>query len=268
MNLDDETAEADELLLEETEVGFEEDENQQDENAVEIGFADDEQEEETPLVRKLRDQLREAHRQNRRRPAVVDDDPEPAVPARPRSVTDFDYDEDRFNAAIDEHLEAKEAHLAWKARQDDRERSRKTAQEEQTKRVEQQRNALGVSDYDQRAATVRETLSDAQMAILIGGADNPAQLIYALGRSQTRLALLAGEENLAKFAVMLGKTEKEVKVTKRQAPPPETQVRGATASLSTGPDKHLERLEREADKTGDRSKVIAYRREQRAKAAA
>lgn len=251
------------VLDDEAVVGFDDDEGD-----VVIAFSDDEQEEEPELVKKLRDQIRERDRklaQFRRSPAAVDDDPEPQVAERPRSVADFDYDEDRFNAAVDDHIAAKEEHSAWKLRQSDRESARNAAQAEQTKRVEQQKNALGVADYDTRAASVKEALTDAQLAILINGADNPAQLIYALGRSQTRLSMLAGEESLARFAVMLGKMEKEIKVTKRTAPAPEQMVRGATATLTQSDDKYLAKLEKEADRTGDRSRVIAYRREQREK---
>ncbi len=258
----------DALVLEDEVVGFE---DEQEGGDTVIAFSDDEQEEEPELVKKLRDQIRERDRklaQFRRQPAVADDDPEPQVAERPRSVAEFDYDEDRFNAAVDDHIEAKEAHSAWKLRQTDRESARNAAQAEQTKRVEQQKNALGVADYDTRAASVKETLTDAQLAVLINGADNPAQLIYALGRSQTRLSMLAGEENLARFAVMLGKMEKEIKVTKRTAANPETMVHGATATLTQSDDKHLARLEKEAEKTGNRSAVQAYKRQLKQKRAA
>lgn len=271
---EDDQIDTDTLVLEEEDVvGFEGEETPEadNENEVVIAFSDDEQEEETPLVKKLRDQLREAQRQSRRvRNSPADDnDPEPQVAERPRSVGDFDYDEDRFNAALDAHLAAKDSHAEWKARQAARDSARQATQDEQAKRVEQQKNALGVADYDTRSAAVKDTLSDAQLAILINGADNPAQLIYALGRSQTRLTLLAGEDNLARFAVMLGKMEKEIKVTKRTAPAPESQVRGATGTLSSGaPDKHLARLEREAEKTGNRSAVQAYKRQLKQRRAA
>lgn len=257
-------------LEEEDVVGFEEGEQPQgdDGEVTVIAFADDEAEEEPALVKTLRDQIRDRDRkiaQMRRAPAAsVDNDPEPEVAERPRSVADFDYDEDRFNAAIDEHLAAKEAHGAWRARQTERQAAQQRAAEEQAKRVEKQKNALGLRDYDTRSATVRGTLSDAQLAVLINGVDDPARMIAALGApgAQTRLTQLAGEDNLAKFAVMLGSMNREIKVTKRTAANPESMVRGATGTLSSGaPDKHLERLEREAEKTGNRGPVQAYKRQ-------
>lgn len=263
----------DETLIEnEDEVGFEED--LQDDGETVIAFSDDEQEEEPELVKKLRDEIRERDRklaQLRRAPTAINtDDPEPQVSAEPGSIAEFDYDEDRQRAAWKQHTADLAAHAEWEKREDRRKSDLQRAQTDRAKRAEQQRSALGINDFDARSDRVHEMLSANQIAILLDGADDAPRLIAALGApgAHARLALLAGEENLAKFAVTLGKMEKEIKVTKRTAPPPESRVVGATAQLSTQADKHLERLEREAEKSGDRSKVIAYRREQRAKQAA
>lgn len=262
----------DELVLDdEAVVGFE-DEQQVDEGDVVIAFADDEQEEETPLVKKLRDQLREAQRRaNRQRTEVVEDDPEPTIPPLKRSDDpEFEWDPDRHAAYIEQRDAAVAAHAEWKGRNSERQATRQRAADEQAKRVEQQKNALGIKDYDARSETVQATLSEQQLAVLINAADDPARMIAALGApgAASRLAMLAGEGNLARFAASVGKMEKEIKVIKKTAPAPESQVRGATATLTQTEDKHLARLEKEAEKTGDRSAIQAYRREQRRKAAA
>lgn len=240
-----------------------------------IAFADEAEEgvDDTPLVKRLRDQLRTTQRENsqlRRTPATNDADPEPVIPTLKRSDDpEFDWDPDKHAQYIERRDAAVTAHAEWKTRQSDRDGARKRVQDEQTRQVEQQKTALGVGDYDAKAAIVRERLSDQQLAVLLNGADNPARLIYALGRSETRLDMLAGEGNLAKFAAKVGKMEDLIKVTKRTAPPPESVVRGATASTAvSNVDKHLAALEKEADRSGDRSKVIAYNRERRQKAAA
>lgn len=260
-------------LNDETVVAFEGEEPEQTEGAEEtvIAFGDEpgEGEEETPLVKRLRDQLRQTQRQLRTRDtAAQSDDPEPVIPARKR-IEDFEYDPDKFDAYDEERANAIQAHAEWKVRQAERETARKRASEEQSKQVEQQRRALGVSDYEDRVNVVRDRLSDQQMALLINATDNPAKVLYALGRSEMRLDELAGIDNLAKFAARVGQLEKEIKVTKRKAPPPETQVRGATASTALATDdKYLAQLEREAERTGDRSKVIAYNRQKRQQEAA
>ncbi len=260
-----------ELVLEDEVVGFEDEQEEDgDGGETDIHFSDEEQGEEPELVKKLRSELRERDRklaQYRRAPAVVDDDPEPVVPEEP-SEDDAGWDFDKFREAMRAREKAVLAHADWKARQAVRDNARTAAANEQAKRVEQQKNALGIKDYDTRSQTVREILSEPHLAVLINGAKDPARLIAALGApaAGANLSLLAAEENLARFAFLAGDMERKIKVTKKSAPAPESQVRGATASLiSGGVDKHLERLEKEADRTGDRSKVIQYRREQREK---
>ena len=69
-----------------------------------------------------------------------------------------------------------------------------------------------------------------------------------------------------KFAFAVAKLEAQLKVTPRKAPPPpERAVRG-TAPVSGTVDSTLERLREEAARTGDMSKVMAYRRQQKAQA--
>jgi len=233
-----------------------------------IGFADEEdgEQEEPPLIKKLREQNRKLARELNqvKRTPRNDDDPEPVVPGEPGALSDFDYDEDAQRAAWAKYSADLKAHAEWMAREETRKESRERAKNEQARQVEQQRRALGVSDYEERASIVQDRLTDAQIAVIVNGADNPAQVIYALGRSQARLDMLAGEDNLAKFAVMLGKLEKDIKIMKRKAPAPESHVRGATAPTAvTSNDKELERLEKEYERTGDRSKILAYKRQKR-----
>lgn len=237
-----------------------------------IGFADedDEEAEETPLIKKLRQQLRETQKQltKRNAPAVADNDPEPVVPPR-KSIEDFDFDQERFDAYDETRDKARDEHANWKVRQAERDARNKRIAEERGAAIEKQRKALGVSDYEVQAAKVHERLSDQQQAILAEAADDPVKLVYALGKSETKLDLIAGETNLAKFAAQIGRLEKDIKVAKRKAPAPESRVIGATGTLAvTGEDKTLAALEKEAERTGDRSKVIAYKRRQKeAKAA-
>lgn len=264
-----------ELELTEDQIAFEDEEQQaeqQDDDGEEtvISFGDEggDEEQETPLVKRLRDQIRDRDRKlaKLQRAPSNDDDPEPQIPARP-SLEAMDYDQDRFDTALEARDTAIQAHAEWKVRQAERENAKRRNADEQAKQVEQQRRALGVGDYEERVSIVRDRLTEPQMAILINATDNPAKLLYALGRSETKLDELAGIDNLAKFAARVGQMESAVKVTKKKAPPPETQVRGATASTAvTAEDKHLAALEREAARTGDRSKIAAYRREKRQQA--
>lgn len=275
MDVEDTTLELTEAQIEEQEAPEIEEGGGKDDEAGEtiISFGDDAEdgEDDTPLVRKLRDQIRDRDRklaQMRREPAN-NEDPEPVIPElKEYDDPEFEYDTSRFNGYIRKRDKAVAAHAEWKVRQAERDNARKRVADDQAKQVEQQKRALGVTDYDDRAASVRDRLNDQQMAVLINATDNPAKLIYALGRSEIRLEELAGIDNLAKFAARVGQLERDIKVGKKQAPAPETRVRGATAAAAIRTnDKELERLEREADRTGDRTKIQQYKRQLRRQAA-
>jgi hypothetical protein len=128
--------------------------------------------------------------------------------------------------------------------------------------------ALKVQDFDGAEHVVRETMSQTQQAVIVSGADKPELVVYALGSNPAKAKELASIKDPVKFAFAVAKLEAQLKVQPRKAPPaPERQVRG-TAGGSTGIDNRLAALEAEADRTGDRSKVVAYKREQREKSAA
>jgi hypothetical protein len=127
--------------------------------------------------------------------------------------------------------------------------------------------ALKVHDFDGAEHVVQSTLSQLQQNVILHGVDKPELVVYALGSNPAKAKELAAIKDPVKFAIAVGKLETQLKVTPRNTPPaPERQVRGSTGG-ATAIDNTLERLEAEADRTGDRSKVIQYKAEQRRKAA-
>ena len=124
-----------------------------------------------------------------------------------------------------------------------------------------------VDDFDGAEHVVQSTLSQLQQNMIVHAVDKPELVIYALGSNPAKAKELAAIKDPVRFAVAIGKLETQLKVQPRKQPPaPERHVRGTAGGATI--DNTLERLEAEADRTGDRSKVIAYKREQRAKAAA
>lgn len=175
-----------------------------------------------------------------------------------------DYDEAKFETELD----------AWKERK--RQADEAEAQITQRTQAEQQRfakklegfaagkTALKVRDFDAAETAVVSTLSQVQQAVIIEAADDAAKLIYALGRHPEKLKSLAAIENPIEFTKALVKLEGQLKVTQRRTPPDPDRPQRGSAPLASGTDKTLERLEREAAKTGDRSAVIRYKRQLRA----
>jgi hypothetical protein len=131
--------------------------------------------------------------------------------------------------------------------------------------------SLKAAGFEDAEAVVMSTLSQTQQGILLEGpktAEASAQLVAALGRNPAKLAELAAIKNPVKYAFAVAELVSQLKVTSRKQPPaPETQVRSSTGKV-TAIDSTEARLEAEADKSGDRSKLIKYRLEKKRKTAA
>jgi uncharacterized membrane protein len=122
------------------------------------------------------------------------------------------------------------------------------------------KQTFGVADYDEAEAVVNDTLSIAQQGILLQGSENPVQLIYALGKNPKKAKELAELKDPVQFSFAVAKLETRITVEKKKStpPPPERRVSG-TGAMSGTVDSSLERLRADAAKTGDFTKVLAYK---------
>jgi hypothetical protein len=244
--------------------------NDDDEVVVSIGEESPPQEEKEPApewVRELRKSYRELQRENRELKAktvatqTVDEKPL-SLGAKP-TLEQFDYDAEQFEGALEQWYETK----------------RKVDEQESAKKAEQQRaeqewqntlknydglrTQLRVKDYDEAESVVLESLDQTKQGIILHGAKNPALVVYALGKNPKKVKELSEINDPVKFAIAIGGLEKELKVTSRKTaspPPPESKVRGS-APISGAVDSTLERLREEAARTGDHSKVFAYKQQ-------
>lgn len=222
-----------------------------------------EDEEGTPQwVKDLRKRARELERENK---ALKDGKAAPAAQPtlRPKpKLEDHDYDDEAFAADLEAWVQEKAQDDAAKAAAQQQQEAAKAAWTAKLDAYGQKKSALRVPDFDDAEAEVTTKLNQAQQAIIVAYCANPAVVTYALGKRPEKLAELAKIEDPIAFAIAASKLEGDLKVQKRSKPAPEGRLSGS-APTAAGADKHLERLEAEADRTGDRSKVIAYKREQR-----
>jgi hypothetical protein len=140
-----------------------------------------------------------------------------------------DFDEERFEAELD----------AWKdrkAKADSAKSEAQKAQEEAQERYQakvaaygEQKTQLGVKDFDQAEEQVLASLSQAQQAILIHGAEDKAKLVYALGRHPEKLRQLASISDPIEFAFAAAKLEGQTKVSRRPATTPDSSPAGSGA---------------------------------------
>lgn len=126
------------------------------------------------------------------------------------------------------------------------------------------KQALKVPDFDAAEAVVRSKLTQVQQSIIIRNSDNPANTILALGRSKKALDDLAAIKDADRFAFALAKTEGKITVTQKAPPPPESKLHGGVSTGGGSLATQLAAAEKEAERTNDRSKVVAIKRQMKA----
>ena len=241
---------------------------QQEEDVVTIAGespAPEEEEKQAPeWVRNLRKSYRELQREKREleeRLKAVSPQPEqsPVVVGKKPTLEACDYDSDKFESELADWFERKrladEAEVKQRAKQ-------QAEQESWQKKLEgynQSKSGLKVSDFTDAEETVLGTLSVTQQGIILQGAQNPAVMVYALGKNPNKAKELAAIADPVQFAFAVAKLETQLSVTKKQAPPPEKRING-NGSLGTS-SAQLDRLRDEAARTGDFTKVLAFKRQ-------
>lgn len=235
---------------------------------ITIGDAAADDEEETRTAPDWVRDLRKASREKDRHIRELEQKISTLAPAAPAivvgaepTIEGCDYDNERFSREF----------KAWHGRQQAAEteaRKKQEAADTEKKAWEARlanhgklKSELRVKDYDDAQAAVEAALSVTQRGLIVHGAENSAQLEYALGKNPKTLRGMAAITDPVKFAFAVAKLETKLKVAPRKtAPIPERTVRG-NASSTGAVDSQLDRLRAEADKTGDRSKVSAYLRQ-------
>lgn len=253
------------------------DETSEDDEGIEITLGDesltsDDEEEKAPdWVRNLRKEHREMRKRNRELEKQLKDketvvaEAAPTDPGAPPKLEDYDYDQEKFQAATAEHYAKKSQFEAVQREQAEAQRQQQQAWEAQVNSYEEAKVKLGREDYQDSEEVVMENLDQTQQGMLLQGMDNPALVVYAIGKNPTKAKELASIKDPVKFVAAAAKLEAQLKVTKRKAKPePEKTVVGSSTSMN-GKDSTLERLEAEALKTNDYTKVFQYQKQLRAK---
>ena len=186
-----------------------------------------------------------------------------ALGAKPK-LEDHDYDTEKFEAALADWYERKRVADQQVEQQRQAEKAQHDAWQARLESYGKARAELKVRDFEDAEATAQEVLDVTQQGIVVQGADNPALVIYALGKNPKKAKEISSIKDPVKFAFAVAKLEKELKVTNRKAaPPPERTIQG-TGRVSGAVDSTLERLRAEAEKTGNYTKVIQYKQQKRA----
>lgn len=179
------------------------------------------------------------------------------APIKPK-LEDFDYDAEEYEAAIEKWHSEK---LVHDERQKEQAKLIEAQQKEWSNTLEAyatSRNALKVPDFEIAEEVVTGKLSIEQQAVILQGATNPAAVVYALGKNKAKIEELSKITNPIKFAFALAELQGKLNVSRKTAPAPEKSIKGSAGSTSS--DSMLEKLREDARKSGDMSKLMAYKR--------
>ena len=243
------------------------DEDDSEEVVISIGEEAPPQEEEARApewVRELRKSNREKERKIRELEAKLSataTETKPVTLGKKPTLEDCDYDSDEFEVKLAEWYEQKREYDAAEANAAAQRDAEAKAWQDKLDSYAKAKASLKVRDYEDAEAFALDTFNVTQQGIVLQGSDNPALIIYALGKNTKRAKELASINDPVKFAFAVAKLETQLKVTNRKAAAsPERTITSGGGRLSGSVDSTLDRLREEALKTGDLSKVMAYKR--------
>ena len=245
------------------------DQEEPEEVVVSIGEEAPPPEEHTPApewVRELRKTNRELQRQNRELQSKLQVQPteiKPVVIGAKPKLEDHDYDADKYEEALTGWFERKRQADDVNAKQQAEVMNQQKAWQAKLDGYGKAKAELRVRDYEDAEAVAQEVFSITQQGVILQGAENPALVVYALGKNPKKAKELAEVSDPVKFAFAVAKLEKELKVTNRRAAPAPERIVSGTGRSSGAVDSTLERLREEASRTGNMTKVIQYRAQKR-----
>ena len=254
-----------------TEGDAEQHEEESDEVVVSIGEEAPPAEEEQRAPEWVRE-LRKANREKERRireleaklQTTAQTENKPVSLGPKPKLEEFDYDADRFEQALDAWHDRKRQHDLQTEMVRQAELQQHQAWQAKLDSYSKAKAELRVRDYEDAEAIAQEVFNVTQQGVILQGAENPALVIYALGKNPKKAAELAKNTDPVKFAFAVAKLEKELKVTNRRAAPAPERVIQGTGRVSGAVDSTLERLREEAARTGNMTKVIQYKAQRRA----
>ena len=218
-------------------------------------------------VRELRKTNRELQRQNRelqgKLQTTTHTEIKPVVLGTKPKLEDHDYDADKYEEALTNWFERKRQADEVNAKQEAEVMNQQKAWQAKLDGYGKAKAELRVKDFEDAEAVAQELFNITQQGVMLQGADNPALVIYALGKNPKKAKELAEIKDPVKFAFAVAKLEKDLKVTNRKAAPPPERIVSGTGRSSGAVDSTLERLREEAARTGNMTKVVQYKAQKR-----
>lgn len=221
------------------------------------------QQQDNSVIRKLRQankELKKQLRQYNQQQEQINTAQEIQLPPKP-TLDKFEYDTEQYEKALDSwYNKSIELNQIKKQKESEAKKARELF-EKKTQKYTSGKTELNIDDFDDVEDTVGKVLSREQQFYLLRAADNPAALVYAIGKSKNHLEQLKQINDPIEFAAQIARLETKIDVKRGKKPKanPEKIPSGSSASPGSK-EKQLEKLREKAAKTGDNSEVIRFRR--------
>jgi hypothetical protein len=220
--------------------------------------------------RKTLKQLRKVAEENAKRArelerklaAVEAQQPKAAPPKRP-TLEECGFDDDVFAQRMEEYTRAQIEVRAEQAKAEERAKAQEEEYRGRHARYVEQKASLRVEGFDAAEDAVKGALNVAQQSMIVRNVDDPAKVVYALGRHPKALAELAAVTDPDRFAYKLAQLERKIAVTnKPSVPQPESKLRGggAAAAPVAVSAKSVDALRVKAEQSGDYTAYFAAQR--------
>lgn len=209
-------------------------------------------------LRRQAEELKELRKSSA--PQQIDPGPKPTLES-------CGYDEEAFESALDEWKERKSAADKQQASSEQQSRQVREQFAKDEERYRTNRVRLTFADVDEVEQVALAKLDQIQHATIVATAKDAAKVLYALGKHPGRLAELSQIQNPLKLAYAVAEFERSFSIMpRRQVTQPE-EIATGSAPLSVKADKEEQRLEAEAARTKDYTKLFEFRRSKKQKAA-
>lgn len=219
-------------------------------------------ERDSSTIREMRERIRELSRENSQlrqtsAPQQIEIGPRPTLES-------CEFDEDKFAAAYDEWQAKKAKAEQQKASAGQVEQEAQEAFQRDVQSYQAKRAKLPFVDVDEVEGVALAALNQVQQAVIVKAADDPAKVLYALGKRPDKLAEISQFQDPLKLAAAIARLEGGLNVVKRsKAPAPEEIAQGSQGMSQGTDDKEEARLLKDAEKSGDYSAYYAHLRSKR-----
>lgn len=170
-----------------------------------------------------------------------------------------DYDADEFEKRLLSWTDDKRKHDEAQAKKQEAEQAAQAAWQKQILAYEESKRLIRDPAFAESEEIVRNTLNNTQQALLVKYVPNAANAVCAFGKSEKHLKELASEQDPILFVIKARELEQKVTTSKPRKPAVEPERRITGSASNIGADAMLEKLRAEAEKTGDITKVVAYK---------